>query len=167
MNQHLSYALVHHEFQRERLMEQFPDIDDETLRDTLEGLTDLNEIIVEIVRSRLDDLAMVEALRSRVRDMQERQSRLEARADNKKAVVVAAMERAGLSKLVDSEFTVSLRSGGRSLVITDEERLPGEYWKAPPPKLDRQALTVALRAGQTIAGAALSNGVPTISVRTK
>ncbi len=61
--------LAHHEFFRQQLAERFPDADEEILADTLEGLTDLNEMIVQVTRSYLDDKSMVQALRARIDDM--------------------------------------------------------------------------------------------------
>jgi hypothetical protein len=40
---------------RQKLLEAFPETDDETIRDTLEGITTLDELIAEIVRSALID----------------------------------------------------------------------------------------------------------------
>ena len=46
----------------EKLLNSFPEADDETLADTLEGITDLHEMIAAVIRSALVD----EALPSRV-----------------------------------------------------------------------------------------------------
>ncbi len=71
------HELAHHQYFREQLAAQFPDADEETLLDTLEGMTNLNEMIAEVVRSRLDDISLGAALRARIADMQERLSRFE------------------------------------------------------------------------------------------
>ena len=80
----LAHAITHYQFVREQLAVQFPDADDETLRDTVAGLTDLPEVLAAVVRSHLDDRSLVTALRGRIADMHERLSRFEARADKKR-----------------------------------------------------------------------------------
>ena len=69
-----------HEFLRERLLAEFPDADDETLSDTLEGLTSLREKIAELLRSQQEDTTLVTALKLRIDELQERRARIEARA---------------------------------------------------------------------------------------
>ncbi len=66
----LNRELTHHQYLRSRLEEEFPDADEETLVDTLEGLSNLPDMLAEVCRSMLDDQAMVLALRGRVGDMQ-------------------------------------------------------------------------------------------------
>ena len=63
MSQPITNELAHYIYLRERIATQFPDTDEETLLDTLEGMTDLNEMIASVVRSRMDDLALLAALR--------------------------------------------------------------------------------------------------------
>jgi len=77
------------------------------------------------------------------------------------------MEDAGLKKLVEPDFTVSLRPARAPLVIIDEESVPGDFWKPQAAKLDRQGLIAALGAGRDIPGALLGNPPMTLSVRTK
>ena len=52
--------------------------------DTLEGLSNLPDMLAEVCRSMLEDQAMVSALRGRIGDMQERCGRIEARARKKR-----------------------------------------------------------------------------------
>ncbi len=153
----LQRELTHHQYLRERLVADFPDADEECLRDTLEGLSNLPDMLAEVCRSMLDDQAIVSALRGRVGDMQERCGRIEARARKKRELVCSVMERADLKKLMEPDLTVSLRPSRAPLVVTDEEVIPGDYWKAQAPKLDRQGLIAALSAGRDIPGALLGN----------
>jgi len=163
----LLQSLTEHEYLRERLRAEFPDVDEQTLSDTVEGLSTLPEALSAVVRSYLDDLALAAALGLRMGDMQERLGRIERRAEKKRALVTSVMERAGMKKLTEPDFTASLRAVAPSLVVLDEAAIPPVYWRPQPPKLDRQGLTAALRAGAAVAGAALGNGQMTISVRTK
>ncbi len=163
----LMYELPYHEHLREQIRNEFPDIDEETLADTLEGLTNLNEMLCAVIRSHLDDIAMVEALKSRMADMQDRLSRISKRAEKKREIVISVMEQADLKKLAEADFTVSLRSSSAPLVVTEEESIPEPFWKPQAPKLDRQGLIAALKSGGQVPGAVLGNSRMTIAIRTK
>ncbi len=163
----LSRELTHHQYLRERLEADFPDADEECLRDTLEGLTNLTDMLAEVLRSQLEDQAFASALRARMADMQERLSRLDERARKKRELVTSVMEQAGLKKLMEPDFTVSLRPSRPPLTIIDERAIPGDFWKPQAAKLDRQGLISVLGAGRDIPGALLGNAPMTISVRTK
>ncbi len=163
----LSRELTHHQYLRERLEAAFPDADEETLMDTLEGMTSLTDSLAELLRSSQEDQSLASALRSRMADMQERYSRVEERARKKRELVCTVMEEAELKKLTEPDFTVSLRPSRAPLMIIDEEAIPGDYWKPQPAKLDRMGLISALSNGRDIAGAVLGNPPMTIAVRTK
>lgn len=167
MPMNLSGALAEHESLKVELRKAFVDIDDETLRDTLEGLSNLPEALAAIVRTYLEDLTLAAALGMRIADMQERLTRFEARAEKKRALVTQVMERAEVRKLQEPDFTVSLRTVAPGLVVSDEAAIPADYWKPQPPKLDRKGLLASLNAGEVVPGAALGNGATTISVRTR
>ena len=96
MNPTLQHSLAEHEYLRRRLKAEFPDADEETLRDTLEGLSSLPEMLACALRSYLDDIALTAALGIRINDMQERIGRFEQRAEKKRALITAVMERADL-----------------------------------------------------------------------
>ncbi len=159
--------LTHHRYLRERLEAAFPDADEETLMDTLEGLSSLTDSLAELLRSSQEDQSVASALRSRMADMQERYARFEERARKKRELVCTVMEEADLKKLMEPDFTVSLRPSRAPPMILDEAAIPGDYWKPQPAKLDRMGLISALSNGRDIPGAVLGNPPMTISVRTK
>lgn len=156
-----------YQFLKERLLADWPTLDEETLRDTLEGITNLHEMIAAVIRSALVDQALQSGLRSRIDDMKERLARLEARGDKKRRLVLEAMTESGLTKLEEADFTASLRSGSPALMVVTEQDIPCEYWVPQPAKLDRHAVLTELKRGVEIPGAHLSNATPVLSVRTK
>ena len=81
---------------RQKVMDQYLDLDDETIWDTLEGITDLHEMIAAVIRSALVDEALHAGLRFRLDDMRERLSRLELRASKKRELALEAMTEVGL-----------------------------------------------------------------------
>ncbi len=99
--------------------------------------------------------------------MQERIGRLKTRVEKKKELITMVMERANLQKITESDFTLSLRSTPRPLVVVDENDIPERFWNPQPAKLDRRGLIEALKADQAVQGVALGNGGVTISVRTR
>jgi Siphovirus Gp157 len=152
---------------RERLLEYLPEVDDETIRDTLEGITDLHEMIAAIIRSALVDEALHAGLRFRIDDMKQRLSRLEVRAEKKRQLALEAMSEVGFTKLEQPDFTASTRAGSRALIVIAEDEIPNTYWVPQPPKLDRQTILGELKRGGEIPGAQLSNPQPVLMVRTK
>ena len=136
----LRTELTHYLILAERLKSDYGDIDDETLRDTLEGITELPELIQEIVRSGLEDEALICALKSRLDDMQARLDRFKARAEKKRDLACWAMGSAGINRVQAEDFSVSLRQGPQRLEIIDETKIPTEFLVPLPPRLDRSGL---------------------------
>jgi hypothetical protein len=124
-------------------------------------------MLVELTCSYLDDRSLAKALKDRVDEMNQRLERYRSRAQAKRDVITEVMQFAELQRLEASVATVSLTRKPASLVVTDAHEIPADYWLPQPAKLDRQALTTALRAGQTVTGAYLDDGDTTLSVRTK
>ena len=152
---------------KERLLVLYPDADEETLQDTLEGITNLHEMIAAVIRSALVDEALQVGLRTRIDEMRQRLMRLAERGLKKRQLALEAMNEAGLRKLEQPDFTASARLGAPPLVVTSESDVPEGYWIPQPPKLDRQTLTSDLRHGDQVPGACLGNAAPILTVRTK
>jgi hypothetical protein len=150
-----------------QLLAQTPDLDDETLHDTLEGASDLKELLEAVVRSVLFDEAFAEALSKRIADMKTRLDRLDVRAKTKRQVVVRAMTECDLRSLTAPDFTATVRKGAPSVDIHSEALIPAAYWKPQPPKLDKQSILAALKADAVVDGARLIDPQPQLSVRTR
>jgi hypothetical protein len=50
---------------------------------------------------------------------------------------------------------------------SDEAAVPSIYWEPQEPRLNRQGMVADLKQGAEIAGVALANPEPVLSVRTK
>jgi hypothetical protein len=152
---------------RDRIIALEAEIDEQTLVDTLEGLTNLHEVVAAVVRSALVDEALAEGLKGHIEAMQERLRRLSERASARRQIARDAMIEVDLRKIAAPDFTVSVRPGSPALVVTDEGAIPAPYWQPREPRLDRLGLLNDLKRGMPIAGAALSNPEPVLSVRVR
>ena len=163
--QPVSKALTAHKQLRDALLARYPEIDDETLRDTLEGLSDLPDMIAVMIRSAIEDAAMAKGLKGLLEELRERLERLDRRADKKRQFAQEAMEQAGYEKLTQPDFTASLRLNRPSLNVVDETVIPKDYWVRQMPKLSRSALRDALERGIAVPGVVLGNASRSLSVR--
>ena len=134
---------------RDRLLAEIPDLDEDTLGDTLEGITDLKEMLAELIRSALDDEALAGALSTRLCDMKARHERLETRAARKRQLVRAAMTEAEMKKLEEADFTASLRQGAPALEVVAEDKIPVAYWKPQPRSSTAKACSRRSRTAST------------------
>ena len=163
----LEFAAFNYRSLRDRIKADDPQIDEQTLADTVEGLTDLHEIIQVIIRSALMDESLVAALKCRIADMQDRLARLQDRASKRRQIAKDVMVELDLKKITAPDFTVSIRPGTPALMVIDEEAVPKIYWEPGEPRLRRQDLAYELKQGAEIEGVALSNPEPVLSVRVR
>jgi hypothetical protein len=150
---------------RRRLVEAYPDLDDQTLADTLEGATNFKEALIVVIRSALEDEMLADALKTRIDTMRERLTRFEARSANKRLAALEAMEAVGLRKVSEADFTASVRLGPPSVAISAEQELPVEFLVPQPAKPDRRAILAALTNGSFVPGAELAQPKVSLSIR--
>jgi hypothetical protein len=167
MDTNLLHSLAEHRYLRELLKAEFREADEEALRDTLDELRSVPELLAAVLRSYLVDLAFAAALGIRIDDMHKRLSRIEQRADRKRELVTEAMVWAEIKKLIEPDFTASLRAVPAFLSVLDEKQIPADFWEPQPPKLDKLKLSAALNAGAAVPGAVLGKPEINLSVRTR
>ena len=163
----LIHHLAEHQYLREQLQAEYLEADEDTLRDTLEGLSSLPEAIANVIR---------------ILSRRSRRRRGVGHPHLRHAGAVVSYRTTGGEETRGrvrgdgtgrSEETRRTRlhrlaaCGAAGLVVNDESEIPENFWKPQAPKLDRRRLIAALTAGQAVQGASLGNGGVTLSVRTK
>src|SRR3954454_13531365 len=91
----LTFSAIHYKAVKDRLRAEDPSLDEQTLADTVEGLTDVHEILASIIRAALADEALVAGLKTLIADMEDRRERLQDRAAKRRQIAKEAMVELG------------------------------------------------------------------------
>jgi hypothetical protein len=163
--QNLNLIAQEHAALLAELLGRWPELasDEETLADTLEGVSRLPEAIAAVIRSALDDEADCTSIAERIKQLQFRRKRLEERADRKRAMALHFCQEGRLQRIPASDFTASISMTKGRVIITGRV---DDKWMRIKKEEDKTKIGEALRAGETINGAELSNPTPTLVVRT-
>ena len=140
--------------------------DMELLNDTLEGVTDLDQLLLNIERERMMIDAYADALQVIIKNNKERLDKYKNRSEKLKNIILKAMIESGLQKAVAPDVTLSLRNGAPFVSIDNEAEIPAEYLviKATP---NKTALKEALQKGVNIKGVSMAVGEKTLTVKRK
>ena len=144
----LEFAAIAYRTIRDRIRAEDPQIDEQTLADTVEGLTDVHEIVGAIVRAALADEALATGLKGRIAEMQDRLDRLQDCAAKRRQIAKDVMIELDIKKITAPDFTVSIRPGMPSLLVIDEKAVPGIYWQPVAPRLKRAGAPQRAQTGQ-------------------
>ncbi len=141
--------------------------DPQLILDMIEGSTDLAEACLVVLEETMEDETLLAGVKSTIELMQARKSRLERSIDTRRGIILMAMEKAGLQNIKGVLATLTVRETPPKTMISDEASIPARFWKPSDPRLDRAALTEALKAKEEVPGAGLSNGGLTLSIRVR
>ncbi len=155
------------EYQRQKdlLLNAFPDIDPVTMADTLEGMTSAPDMIADFIRDAREDEAFAAALAVIIREMSDRKARFEYRAQRRRQTAQHLMDAIGIRKIEQPDFSASIRAVPARVEIDDEWQLPDGFYKTvrqPDKAKIKEALAIT-----PVAGARMSNGGETLSIRVK
>ena len=133
--------------------------DDDTLvLDTIEGQTNILELIALVDAAEAEDQANLEALDIFAKKLGARKDRIKKRIDMKRAILANALDMIGKKKFETPLGTISISPKPVIAIVTDEAEIPARFWKPQAPVLDKAALNAAIKAHEKIPGATESNG---------
>jgi hypothetical protein len=139
--------------------------DEDAVQDAIEGETNFKELASEAVERIALLNVYMKSLDDGIAKLAARRDRFENQAALIKTALSAAMTTAEIDRLELPNATLSVKALPAKAVITDEALIPSKFWKPSDPKLDRKAVLDALKAGDAVSGAALSNGGTTLQIR--
>lgn len=149
---------------REKLIAAYGE-DADLIRDCIEGETSLHEAIARATLELAAVEGEKEGIEIAIAKLKTRLTRYCQRAIGIRDAVFSAMEAAELRGLKTPAATLSIRASPPSVEIIDPTLLPPVYLKQPPPTPDKAAIKDALKSGEAIPGATLSNQPDALSVR--
>ena len=142
--------------------------DDRCLAHTLEGATDLQELIAGIVREAGAAQAMAKGLAELIDLNIKRKQRLEHRNETLRKIALRAMEETGLLKITAPDMTITVSQGRPTLMVTDEAAVPDELCKITrTPKKKEIGEFLASGEFEFITYAMWSDPQPILTVRRK
>jgi hypothetical protein len=146
-------------------LREVADDDLDVIRDTIEGETDLRGLIGIAVEQNVSDAGLVNGIASAIEKLEARKDRIEKRIAMRRVAILTAMQSGELKALETPAGTVTRKPVPPAALIVDEAAIPSDFWKAQDPKLDKKAVSDALKAGKVVPGAMMGNGGETIAIR--
>lgn len=140
------------------------DADEQLLHDSLEGETDLFELVDELLEQYAEEDAQYEAIQNRLDALSVRKSSSKSRGDRIREALMACLQAGGLDSLRRPEGTLSLTDKKPSVESVDESLLPEQFFKTEK-KVSKSAINEALKRGEIVPGITMSNGGPSLTVR--
>lgn len=145
-----------------------PDVDDELIADTLEGIDGELEVKADgyarVMRQMDADAKAIKAEEERLAN---RRKSLENRAANLKSRLQQMMEITGKVKFKTELFSFGIQKNPAAVVIDEQyiENIPEEYLIRQDPKIDRAKLKEDLKAGKDLDGIAHLEQTESLRIR--
>ena len=142
------------------------DFNDEALTvDTIEGETTFFEAVDQLLSVIVEAGSLERGARDAAAAMSARADRFALRAERGRALLEQALTVADLKKVERPAATLSMAVRAPRLVVLEESDIPSRFWETPPPRLNKRAVSEALKSGEQVPGASLSNAAATLTVR--
>ena len=138
------------------------DLDEQTIADTLEGMSGALELKAQNVVMFARNLeATATAIKEAETAMASRRKAIEHRAAGLRRYALSAMQVAGVQSIECPYFKLSVRKNPPAVEVFDAAQIPAQFMRTPeppPPAPDKKAITEAIKAGKEVPGARLVSG---------
>jgi flagellar motor switch protein FliG len=147
----------------ERVSAMFPEEDQDTLADSIAGMSDLPDAIVAVLRAALEREAQAKAIKDElIARLLYRAHRLEDGARTMRAAALQAMIEGNLPKIRAIDMSLSVGHGKARVQITDPALIPDELCKFTR-EPSKTLIGEALQKGD-VPGACYSNAAAFLTV---
>ena len=138
-------------------MMEDPELDPQTLADTMEGVEGELEIKAENYAKVMKNLeADVAGIKGEIDRLSDRKKTIEKNIKQMKEALQQAMEVTGKTKFKTELFSFTVRNNAPAVVVDEKyiENIPEEYLRIREPEVDKTKLKEALKAGVDLEGIA-------------
>lgn len=140
--------------------------DEELYRDTLDGETNILDLIEREAAAAANDEALKSALNERMTSMAGRFNRITARISARRGNIALLMRAGNLRKAEVPSATVSVSPGRQSVLIEDAAEVPSQLMRETVRREpDKAAIKRQLEQGEDVPGARLVQGDDIVTLR--
>ena len=143
------------------------DLDPEMIADTLEGIEgEFSAKLEQLLSIVKNQNALAAMLKGEAESMSERAKSCKAKAESIKQYIIKSLQTMDKTKMNAGLHTVTVRKPSKSVNIIDIDSLPTEFVKYETlVKADKNLIAEKLKLGQTIEGAELVSGKPSLIIK--
>lgn len=161
------YQITNDYMQLMQMMED-PEMDPQTLSDTMEGIEGELEVKAESYAKVMKNLeADVVGIKAEIDRLSERKKTIENNIKNMKEVLQFAMETTGKTKFKTELFSFGIRKNAPAVVMDEPyiENVPERFLKYSEPTINRSAIKEAIQKGEDLEGLAHLESSTSLSIR--
>lgn len=134
-----------------------PELNPQTLADTMEGIEGEFEIKAENYAKVMKNLeGDILAIKTEIDRLTAKKKALENNIKNMKSTLQTAMETTGKTKFKTELFSFNIQKSAPAVVIDEQyiENIPDKYLKYKDPEIDKTAIKDAIQKGEDLVGIA-------------
>lgn len=161
------YNITNDYMQLMQMMED-PEMDPQTLSDTMEGIEGELEVKAESYAKVMKNLeADVVGIKAEIDRLSERKKTIENNIKKMKETLQFAMETTGKTKFKTELFSFGIRKNAPAVVMDEPyiENVPERFLKYSDPTINRSAIKEAIQKGENLEGLAHLEQSTSLSIR--
>ena len=147
-----------------RELEQRDDLDPETLKDTLDSISDSREVKLDNIANWIENnQADIDFLDKKIKQLREEKQALSNKNKSLMEYMTTAIDDSGLKELKTENHILKPRNYRASVYISNEKDIPSEFVKFKAVEtIDKKAIYELLKNGETVRGAELKPNRKTV-----